>query len=161
MTRTQRHPRRTGRLALISLALIFMPLLPTIAQHDHAAAPAALRLDDGKKWPTDAALREGMAAIRDAVAAEHDAIVADETGAAGYAALAARLDQHSAYIVKNCRLPAAADAALHVILADVINGASLMKNADPSSRRLGAEKAINALDLYPQYFSDPGWRPLR
>ena len=37
-------------------------------------------------------------------------------------------------IVKNCKLPAAADANLHLVIADLLQGVSLMRGKDPAAR---------------------------
>ena len=78
--------------------------------HGSGGAVAQLSLDAGKKWGTDESLRTGMAAIRTAFNADHPAIHAGTQTDAQYDALAARIEGEVGTIVKNCHLPAAADA---------------------------------------------------
>ena len=146
-------------LALLGLA---SPLatMPAAAQHQHEAGAHTLKLDDGKRWQTDAPLRHGMTAIRDAVSADHPAIHANKQTAGQYKALAGKIDGQIAYIVQNCRLAPEADAQLHVILTDLIDGSDLMKGTDKAKHREGAVMIVGALEKYPQYFDHPGWRPI-
>ena len=77
-----------------------------------------------------------------------------------YAALATRIDQQVKSIVANCRLPADADANLHFIVADLLQGVSLMRGEDTTrSRHDGAALIHGALQAYGQYFDDPAWKP--
>ena len=163
------HPPRAVRLALVaSLAVLAAPAL-ALAQHQHegghqhdtsSAAVANLKLDGEKKWATDASLRSGMAAIRAAFEADHPAIHAGKETDAQYDALAARIEREVNSIVANCKLPPEADANLHYVIADLLQGVSLMRGADPQrSRHDGAARVHGALRAYPQFFDDPDWKP--
>jgi hypothetical protein len=130
-------------------------------QHQHGQATAAvgqLQLDAGHKWSTDASLRSGMAQIRAAFDADHPAIHAGKESDAQYEALAARVESQVNDIVKNCKLPAAADANLHYVIADLLQGVSLMRGQDPArTRHDGAALVHGALIAYGKYFDDPDW----
>jgi hypothetical protein len=130
-------------------------------QHQHGQATAAvgqLQLDAGHKWSTDASLRAGMAQIRAAFDADHPAIHAGKESDAQYEALAARVESQVNDIVKNCKLPAAADANLHYVIADLLQGVSLMRGQDPArTRHDGAALVHGALIAYGKYFDDPDW----
>jgi hypothetical protein len=134
-------------------------------QHGHeqatgAAAVAQLKLDGERKWPTDALLRSGMAAIEAAFSADHPAIHEGRETDAQYDALAGRIEAQVESIVANCRLPPAADASLHLVVADLLQGVSLMRGGDPAkSRHDGAALVHGALEAYGKYFDDPGWKP--
>jgi len=153
---------------LASLALLAaMPNLAS-AQHEHqqhqmhgsGGAVAQLQLKDGQKWQTDASLRSGMASIRAAFDADHPAIHAGKQTEAQYATLASQIDQQVKSIVANCRLPADADANLHFVVADLLQGVSLMRGEDPQrSRHDGAALVHGALSAYGKYFDDPSWQP--
>lgn len=131
--------------------------------HDHDAATAAianLKLDGGEKWPTDASLRKGMAEIHAALEADHPAIHAGKATDAQYEALAGRIESQVNTIVANCKLPPAADANLHYVIADLLQGVSLMRGQDPKrTRHDGAALVHGALRAYGQYFDDPHWKP--
>lgn len=128
--------------------------------HGSGGAVAQLQLKDSRKWQTDAALRSGMANIRAAFDADHPAIHAGKQTDAQYAALATRINQQVKSIVANCRLPADADTNLHLIIADLLQGVSLMRGEDTSrSRHDGAALVHGALNAYGQYFDDPAWKP--
>jgi hypothetical protein len=149
---------RGSAVALLIAASAAPGAQPAAAGHGHGAGALTLKLDEGKKWETDAPLRQGMLSIRDAMAADHAAIGAGKESAAQYQALAKRLDEQVAYVVGNCKLKPEADANLHLVLADIIAGAEMMKGKNASQRRDGASKVIQALQTYPDYFNHPGWR---
>lgn len=132
--------------------------------HTHAPAAnagATLQLDHGKKWAIDAPLAQAMANIRNDIAARLDDIHADRLPAAGYQALAKRVNGEVAYMVEHCRLSPEADAQLHLVVADLLEGASAMENADGHRQpRAGAVTVIGALDHYARYFDDPGFTPI-
>jgi len=163
------QPNYAFRLAGVLTAglLCLASVLPAVAQtaheheHQHAgAAVANLQLDAGHKWVTDASLRSGMAAIRSAFDADHPAIHAGKETDAQYEALAARIESQVNDIVKTCNLPAAADANLHLVIAALLQGASLMRGKDPArTRHDGAALVHGALIAYGKYFEDPAWQP--
>ena len=125
------------------------------AHHGGLDDRSALALDDGQKWPTDASLRKGMREIR--------ALVADSpfsTGSATADPLAAKqiamgVEGQVAYLIKNCELEPKADAALHVLISDMLEGAEALKKATPSAA--GLALINNALAEYPKYFDDERW----
>jgi hypothetical protein len=130
--------------------------------HSHdAGAQAQLTLNNGKKWATDANLRQGMSRIRDALATVLPAIHAGKATASQYRALARKTNDQIAFMVKNCKLDENADAMLHLLLADITTGADAMVGQDSNEARNGAEKIAHALDNYATYFDHPGWRGLK
>jgi hypothetical protein len=144
---------------LLCLAGVLPAAAQTTHEHQHAAAAVAnLELDAGRKWATDASLRSGMAAIRSAFDADHAAIHASKETDAQYEALAARIESQVNDIVENCKLPPAADANLHYVIADLLRGVSLMRGKDPArTRHDGAALVHGALIAYGKYFDDPDW----
>ena len=153
---------------LASVTLLTAAPDSALAQHEHqqqetqgsGSSVAQLQLKDGQKWQTDAPLRLGMTNIRAAFDADHPAIHAGKQTDAQYAALATRIDQQVKSIVANCRLPADADANLHFVVADLLQGASLMRGEDTArSRHDGAALVHGALKAYGQHFDDPAWKP--
>jgi hypothetical protein len=58
------------------------------------------------------------------------------------------------------RSAAAADANLHYVIADLLQGVSLMRGKDPAhTRHDGAALVHGALIAYGTYFEDPAWQP--
>lgn len=128
------------------------------AQAPGAAAIEQLALDAGRKWRTDEPLRAGMGAVHAAFAAEHAAIDAGSASDAQYDALAGRIDSEVQGIVRNCKLPPAADANLHYIIADLMRGVHEMRGGDPArTRHDGAALVHGALDAYGRFFDDPAF----
>ena len=130
--------------------------------HDHGAAPVVLQLNAGKKWETDAPLRKAIGEIRQSIAASLDAIHHNKLPASAYGGLAHKVEGAVHEIIANCKLPPAADAQLHIIVADLLAGAEQMSGkAKPAKPRDGAVKVLVALDKYGEYFDDPGYRPFK
>ena len=138
---------------------------PAVAQQQHehehesgVAAVASIKLDAGRKWATDASLRAGMADIRAAFDADHPAIHGGQQTDAQYEALAARIESQVTSIVANCRLPPQADANLHYLIVDLLQGVGLMRGQDPArTRHEGAALVHGALRAYGEFFDDPAW----
>ena len=129
-------------------------------QHEHGGAPAGLSLDEGRKWATDGPLRKAMANIRNAMDASAHDIHEGKLSAARYGELARKVNGEVAYMVSNCKLEPRADAQLHLIIADMLEGAEAMEGkAKQVKRRDGAVKVMGALENYGAYFADPGWKP--
>lgn len=102
-----------------------------------------------------------MAAVRNAVSADMKAIHTGKQSDAGYEALAGKVEAQVSYIVDNCKLKPEADAQLHVLIGEMMQGLDIMRGKDTqAARRQGAEKIVGTLDTYPKFFDHPGWRPL-
>jgi hypothetical protein len=154
---------RQGALAL-ALALAFAgPAAYGQAAHDHghAAGEAKLALNQGKKWTTDAPLRQGMESIRGAFAKDAKAIHANKATTKQYEALAAKVSGEVAGIVQNCKLEPAADEQLHLVIAELMAGAEAMEGkVKGETRRAGAERIAQALNAYGEHFDHAGWKRL-
>jgi hypothetical protein len=101
-----------------------------------------------------------MAGIHAAFEADHPAIHAGKETDVQYAALAGAVEAQVNSIVANCKLPPAADANLHYVVADLLQGVSLMRGEDPKrTRHEGAALVHGALAAYGKYFDDPDWKP--
>ncbi len=86
------------------------------------------------------------------------AIHAGKETDAQYAALADRIQSQVNTIVANCHLPEEADVNLHYVIADLSQGAVLMRGQDPvRTRHDGAALVHGALIAYGTYFDDPDW----
>jgi hypothetical protein len=143
-------------LLLAVFALMGLPGGAVVAEQDHHheshAEPAALALDHGNKWSTDAPLRQGMGAIREQVGGQLQAIHQGIYSAQEFAQLANQIDQQVAGIVRQCKLTPEADANLHLVIAQLAKGTQLMRQADQAE--LGLEQVMAALQSYSQYFND-------
>lgn len=90
-----------------------------------------MQLDADKKWETDAVLRQAMSQLRQAMTAALPAIHGHRLSAQDYGELAKKVEAEVGNIVGGCKLPAAADQQLHVV--------------------------VGALNQYAKYFDDPGF----
>ena len=151
---------------LIAAAALLAALAapPAAAQHSHDAATgsvAQLKLDNGKRWATDAPLRRGMGEIRRLVAAAPAAVHSGKAQPADYRKVAAGVEKETARIVAECKLEPRADAQLHLVVADLLAGAEAMKAApDGKAGRAGLLRVAAALNAYGRHFDHPGWKPL-
>lgn len=146
-------------LALAGVGAIALLHLYGPAEHDHGQhGMPELGLNDGKRWATDAPLRQGLERIRDGVAPIVAASTARPLTKDEATALSGAIKDQVQFLVENCKLEPRADAALHVLLNDFLQGADALA-ADPASKA-GIKRVVKALNLYPQYFDHQGWRPL-
>lgn len=131
--------------------------------HDHAGHGGGggltqLALNDGQKWQTDAALRQGMAKVRSHILAAVPRIHEGRFTNEDYAALAGQLEAAVLDVIKACKLPPAADAQIHFVIAEIFAGANAMK--EDGDRHAGAVQVLGALQAYPKYFDDAEFGPL-
>ncbi|MCF8471062.1 MAG: hypothetical protein K9G30_09785, partial [Parvibaculum sp.] len=126
----------------------------------YAEDGAALRLDldHGRKWQTDAPLRQGMSEIRAAMAGAQAAIHESSLTPEGYGALADKVESEVETMIRECQLPEEADAQLHEVLGQILDGAGVMKTGP--ARQDGAAKIVEAVNVYGVYFDHPLWQPL-
>lgn len=127
------------------------------SQHQPSAADSELKLnlDDGERWATDESLRSGMAGIHAAFEASHTEFEHDAFGPGEASALADTIEEQVNFMVANCRLPPAADAELHKLLAAALAAADTLRNSnDPHA---GLHKLHQVLDAYSAHFDHPDW----
>jgi hypothetical protein len=150
--------RLASTLFAIGLAGLAGGALASTSHPDdgHGAAVQELRLDQGKRWPTDEPLRQGMSDIRAAVATAFPQIHMGQFSSVQYGALAAKIQERVDYVVGNCRLPEEADTQLHVVLVEIVEGVEAMRSrSDPLG---GAMQVIQAIEAYGRHFDHPAWR---
>lgn len=132
--------------------------------HQHAtdgSGDTDLKLNQGKKWETDASLRKGVTEISASLRDNLKKIQAGKLSLDAYARMGEKINRSLQSIFKNCKLVPEADVVLHTLLAKMIEGADDMKSeATVGLRRNGADKVLKALSDYPKYFQHPGWKAL-
>lgn len=148
---------RTGLLPLLlmsasALAVDRMPV------HDHHLPPAGLHLNQGQRWATNAPLRQGMGGIRDAVVGAIHADTSRPLTPAEAGKLADTIRTRVDYLVAYCVLPPDADAVLHVLLGQLLEGAEALRKNPADETAL--HRLVTALKDYPVYFDHDGWRPV-
>lgn len=152
----------TTKLLISGLIAFGLALAPTgvVAAEPHThAATAQIKLDNGKKWPTDEALRRGMSEVRTAMADALPPIHANKFSRKAFDELAGRVQAQIDYVTANCKLPEEADHQLHIVLEQILDGIAVMR-AD-KGRAEGAVKIVQALELYGTHFNHTGWKPLK
>ena len=129
-------------------------------EHWRRAARQALK-QCRRPWQMEIASPQGL-----------EQLLSDMNGAAGLVAdahrgalsgaqataLRARIEAEVADMVAQCKLAPKADAVLHILLTEILQGAEAVA-ADPQSAS-GMPRIIEALRQYPVYFAHPGWTPL-
>lgn len=156
--------KSSGTLLLaIALTLPLSALAGEAAKHEHgAAAHAGLELNAGKKWPTDEPLRQAMTKIRTSVATALPAAHEGKLTPVQYDALGNDVTAQITYIVQNCKLDPKADAQLHNIVGDIMNGIETATGRQHGEERaLGVVKMAQALNNYGKYFDHHGWQAIK
>jgi hypothetical protein len=154
----------TRATALCLLLAFAAPSALAAAAHQHAstaasppahAAKTTAKAAPAKGWATDAPLRAGMARIRQSVAdlAHYERGHMGPEQAVG---LAGDIEKDVGFLVKNCKLEPAADAALHGIIGQLMKGTQALKSKPSDLSALAPMRA--ALDEYARTFNDPAFR---
>jgi hypothetical protein len=117
-----------GALAAAATAISSAgPAMAQAAAHGHdAATPHQLSLDQGRKWVTDDALRNGMDRIRGLVEPRLGDAHAGKLTATQYRELATQIETEVGGIVANCKLEPKADVMLHLVIAELRDGTDAM-----------------------------------
>jgi hypothetical protein len=156
--------RAASALAATALAatLATVAAEPVQAQsHSHDASASALSLDHGRKWATDAPLRDGMGRIRALVEPQLAAAHAGKLSQAQYTALAGQVETAVGGIVANCKLEPKADAVLHIVIAEIGAGTDVMAGKVAKQRPAqGLVQVAKAINDYGAHFDDPGLKPI-
>jgi len=154
--------QRTGRWVLRGLLLAGVLLVAPVSsfaqhQHEHDDADAGVLIrEHGEKWATDAPLRAGMEQIRNLIAVPQATVASGASlTPADARALADGVRHQVDELIRNCKLEPEADAALHVLIADLLQGAAELVGEPPSAE--GLARIQNAINQYARYFSHPGW----
>lgn len=157
---------------IVALLLAVPAMADTLAAHPEAHAPtearvsqadhAAHALPEGHadaalpatRWASDAPLREGMRRVR--AAADKLSPEADERPAAvEVQAIAAELEAAVKSMIANCKLEPEPDAALHSLLARVLQVSAALSDGVMDA---GAPAELHAvLARYALMFEDAGW----
>ncbi len=131
-------------------------LHPPNAEHNEHSDHAALSLNEGNKWSTDEPLRKSMQAIDELMipiqATAPDHLLDSKQGKA----IALKVRQQVDYMITHCELEPKADAALHVLIGDLLVGANELQV--PGTSPSGVSRIDQVLEQYPRYFEHPGWQ---
>jgi hypothetical protein len=150
--------KMTLTIAVLTLTLASTGAVGQPHAHGHPAAALAteqLKLNDGKKWATDAVLREEMSAIRADVEAAIAPVHQNRYTPADFQKLGASIETRVNRVIAKCKLPPEVDAQFHLVVADLFAAASAMKTE--GDRTAGVVKSIRALNAYGEFFDQPGW----
>lgn len=112
------------------------------ASHDpHESHDASIVAPpEGQLWPTDEPLRTGMSRIETALEQAQGA--AQPISRVQADLLARTVEDNVAFIVKNCKLPAAPDAALHVLIGRMMAAAGELKGEQAGEAAVGQLAAV-------------------
>ena len=152
-------------IALMLALALSSPLAVLAASdaHDHGkSAPHKLELNAGKKWGTDDALRKAMSGIQASVTQTLPAAHAGKASAADYDAFGKDVTAQVTYMVENCKLDPQADAQLHIIVADLMNGVEAAQGKQGEKKRAsGVVKVAQAANAYGKHFDHAGWKAIQ
>ncbi len=155
-------------LALLLVLALSSPLAVLAADshdsHDShgKSEPHKLELNAGKKWGTDAALRQAMLGIHKSVAHTLPAAHSGKATPAQYDAFGKDVTAQVTYMVENCKLDPKADAQLHLIVADIMNGVEAAQGKQGEGKRAeGVVKVAQAANAYGKHFDHAGWKAIK
>lgn len=150
--------------ALLLAAALAAPLASMAATaHDHggSAETHQLQLNAGEKWVTDAPLRQAMTAIRQSTTQILPAAHAGKVAAADYTAFGDAVGKQVTFLVENCKLPPEADAQLHLIVAQLVEGVEAAQGKQGDAKRAaGVVQIAQASNAYGKYFNHSGWKSI-
>lgn len=122
--------------------------------HNHKVSSKTKEAKPSKKFVPDEALKERMNSILGAMKElEMQGVVAEKKK--HVVTTGTRLESIVEDIFKTCKLAPEADASIHPILTQILEGASMLKKGD---ERNGHEKIHKALLKYEDYFEHSGWK---
>lgn len=123
--------------------------------HDHAAMPTdAEPAGPEKRFAVTPELKAGMEQIRDLIRGLHKKIKKNPNEKTEVEKSADKFTEAVNKIFATCKLPPDADAALHPLLAKILDAATDFKAGDFEK---GHEKIHAGLSGYGQTFDHPGW----
>lgn len=145
---------------LISLSLPSFAFAAEHAEHKHdSATHAQLKLNNGKKWNSDEALRQAMSNIHASVTSALPAIHAGKLKSTQYDALGKEIQGQLVFIVRNCKLDPKADEQLHLILGGITGGINMATAKQNTQKRAQGIHAIaESINAYGKYFDHPDWQ---
>src|SRR5690554_6375562 len=147
-------------IAAMLLGMLTMPAMATAEEDDdHGHEVTELTLNNREQWEIDAPLSLAMRKIRNAMSEQLDGIHANNLPQKKYNALAKDINNQIAHMIDNCELEPAADAHLHTILNDLMNGAETMQSE--VSVQAGVVKVLGAIEHYTRYSNDSKLKPLK
>ena len=121
---------------------------------------SVLRLDEGRKWATDEALRRHMGEIRDLLALQRREIAARNLMPEEAMLLGLGIEGSVASLLAQCRLAPEAAHNLHLVVAELVQAADILQGRAAGSPMHGAGRALRAVQMYATYFDHPGWTPV-
>lgn len=152
-------------LALLLALALSSPLAALAAAdaHGHSqATPHKLELNAGKKWGTDDALRQAMSTIHTSVKQTLPAAHSGKATVADYDAFGKGVTAQITYIVENCKLDPKADEQLHIIVANLMNGAEAAEGKHGEKKRASGVVAVaQAANAYGKHFAHTGWKSIK
>jgi hypothetical protein len=122
-------------------------------KHDKEHTDTGMVLNEGKKWETDMPLRKGMQSIHDVVKNAEKAFQSKTLTQEQGKELGSKINKQLMYMVENCELAPKADASLHVVIGEMMQGIGELSKA-PNSEG-GFPRIHKALKQYPKFFDHP------
>lgn len=127
--------------------------------HEHGhAVHGTMELNQGQKWETDAALRQGMTAMREVISTGLVSAHANRLTPHDYEKISKDVMTQFTYVVENCNLEPEADAQLHILLGNIVQGVEVIEGTVAGEKpEAGLVKVAQALNEYGTHFVHPDW----
>ena len=142
----------------IAAAITLLPTFTRAAEMSAANEPPRLVLNEGRKWTTDAATREGMEAIREQVAAFRKSHDLAPMPPAHYAALGQSIRRELTGILEDSRLDVRASRNFAAIVEQLVIATDTLEGFHGAARANGIGHAEVVLAQYGRFFDHGGFR---
>lgn len=156
-----------GLKSTVSIAL--MALAATAYGADHSqhkksekSENTQVQFNKGKKWETDAPLRQGMEALKKASEGGMNEIHNGKDESAIYKKIGNLIKEQTDFIFKNCKLAPEADKELHKILLPIVKeGKVLLSKTNNHDKHEALTSVMLALMNYGIYFDHKDWEKVK
>ncbi|MCB0350035.1 MAG: hypothetical protein KDD38_02555 [Bdellovibrionales bacterium] len=145
-------------MKIINILICFMFSQTVAAEqahdhHHHEKTELKLSFNNGKKWPTDLALRSNMDAIHDHIKSKIKKIHAGDMTDGEFKKLGEQIKTNTDDIFKNCKLEPEADAQLHLVMAGILTASEkLVGKASLQEKRKAVDEILSHYKSYLKYF---------
>lgn len=137
-------------ITILSLFFSTHSFAENVSHHHHHQAPAK----PAKKFIADKNLKKRMSAVLETMMALHKNESMD-VKKEYLTEIGGKIELTVQDIFKSCKLAPDADAAIHPILAEILDGAAMLKRG---LRKDGSKKIHEALLKYESYFDHADWK---
>ncbi len=147
------------KMIILTITMLLTGLVysaePTHDEHSHHAAHSkqTLTLNEGQKWEIDQTMIRNMTAVMEENTRVKALVSSKKVKNEDFTQLSEQIKTSTQDIITNCKLEPKADAAFHIVLADLLMASENLKQ--PKSTKKGMKELSSAINAYVKYFNHP------